>query len=508
MIQRLLLRIVFFFFALAILAGCNGNRLSSTEVSVFGKYAEELDSASCYASLQQEISRDTSKWIADKTVREYYLQHHEPVWYTEMGLSADADSMLSYLRCELPLNGLDTTAFYIPQIAANIDIVHQLAFDSVGRSINEVLPQLDYLLSKAYVRFTTGQRYGFTRPSRFLNHLDHKDDTGYARLFDYDIQSPDYEESVQMLHSANRLTFLYDSKPQSIYYKPLRQHITDTLDAAERTKTAINMERCRWQIRQPASDERCIVVNIPSLQLWATCPDSVVSMRICCGATNHKTPLLCSEISYLQVNPEWVIPQNIIKAEVAPHAGDSAYFARNDYDIVERESGDTLSVSSVTKADLKSGRLRVVQKSGPHNSLGRIVFRFPNNFSIYLHDTNNRSAFNRDHRTVSHGCVRVQKPFELACFLLPEATEWKLEQMRISMDIPPTTKRGREYQKEHQEDARPYRLVSYQSVSPKMPLYILYFTLFHNPETGKIESLPDLYGYDKAVKKELGNLLE
>jgi murein L,D-transpeptidase YcbB/YkuD len=104
--------------------------------------------------------------------------------------------------------------------------------------------------------------------------------------------------------------------------------------------------------------------------------------------------------------------------------------------------------------------------------------------------------------------VRVQKPFDLARFLLPEATEWKLEQMRISMDIPPTTKRGKEYLKEHQEDARPYRLVSYQSVSPKMPLYILYFTLFHNPETGKIESLPDLYGYDKAVKKELGNLLE
>lgn len=503
--QKRLLLIAFFFCVLALLAGCNG---LSTEESAFGQYAEELDSARCSACFQQAINSDTSKWIADKTVREYYAQHHEPVWYTQMGLSADADSLLSYLRRELPLNGLDTTAFYIPQIAANINIVHQLTFDSVGRSINEVLPQLDFLLSKAYVRFTTGQRYGFTRPSQFLNHLDYDDDKGYARLFDYEIQTPNYDEAMQMLHSEDRMEFLYASKPQGNYYKVLRQHITDTIDAAERMKTAINIERCRWRIRQPAPDERCIIVNIPSLQLWATCPDSVVAMRICCGATNHKTPLLCSEINYMQINPEWIIPQNIIKAEVVPHAGDSAYFARNNYDIVDRASSDTLSVSSVTKADLGSGRLRVVQKSGPRNSLGRIVFRFPNQFSIYLHDTNNRGAFNREHRTVSHGCIRVQKPFDLACFLLPEATEWKLEQIRISMDIPPVTDRGKDYLEEHKDDPYPYRLVSYQSVSPKMPVYILYFTLFINPETGKIESLPDLYGYDKAIKKEMGVLLK
>ena len=505
-----MLRIAIIFSILAFLLGCNEIRQTLTEESAFGQYEEKLDSTLCNKFLQQELDSDTSKWMADKKVREYYKEHHDPIWYTRMGLSADADSLLCYLRRELPMNGLDTTAFYIPQIAANIDIVHQLAFDSLQRDINEILPQLDFLLSKAYVRFTTGQRYGFTRPSHYLNHLDRKPNTTkeFSRLFDYEIQAPDYDRSIQMLLSTERMDSLYASKPQGHIYQALRQHITDTINVTERIKTAINMERCRWKIHQPAADERCIIVNIPSQQLWATCPDSIVPMRICCGSFSHKTPLLCSEINYFQVNPEWIIPLNIIKAEVAVHAGDSTYFARNEYSIVDRTSNDTLRATSVSSSELKSGKLRVVQKSGPRNSLGRIVFRFPNNFSIYLHDTNNRSAFNRDRRTVSHGCVRVQKPFELACFLLPEATEWKLEQMRISMDIPPKTKRGKNYLKEHKDDPRPYRLVSYQSVSPKMPVYILYFTSFLNPETGKIESLPDLYGYDKAIRKEIGSLLQ
>jgi hypothetical protein len=102
----------------------------------------------------------------------------------------------------------------------------------------------------------------------------------------------------------------------------------------------------------------------------------------------------------------------------------------------------------------------------------------------------------------------VQKPFDLACFLLPEADEWKLEQLRISMDIPPISQRGKDYLKEHQDDPRPYRLISYHGVSPKMPLYIVYFTYYPNPETGTLESWPDLYGYDSVIVKEMGNLLK
>lgn len=497
-----------------LLTACTDQKKSLTEAeqSAFGHYVERLDTIQLNRSMQQLLDADKAQWKADKTVKEWYAQHQRPLWYTRMGVTDDADSLLALLRLELPLNGLDTMAFFLPQIAADLNIVHKLAFDSLKQDVNEVLPRLDYLLTKAYVRYTTGQHYGFTRPDKYLNHLDHKanskDPNEYAQLFDYEIKAPDYDEALKKLTSAERMDWLKNAKPQGLVYEALRQQMASAEDNDMRRKLAVNIERCRWQIHHPAPQERSIVVNLPAQQLWACCTDSVVNMRICCGSTTHKTPLLCSEIGYLQVNPEWIIPLNIIKAEVSRHAGDSAFFARNDYSIVDKESSDTLDVHEVSAEDLESGRLRVVQKSGSGNSLGRIVFRFPNNFSIYLHDTNNRRAFERECRTLSHGCIRVQKPFDLACFLLPEADEWKLEQLRISMDIPPISQRGKDYLKEHQDAPRPYRLISYHGVSPKMPLYIVYFTYYPNPETGTLESWPDLYGYDSVIVKEMGNLLK
>ncbi|MCR4604009.1 MAG: hypothetical protein K5683_10845, partial [Prevotella sp.] len=163
------------------------------------------------------LQSDTSSWQADKAVRKYY-QHAErlidtPVWFDRMGLKQDADTVFSVLCKELIANGLDTTAFYIPQLRQDIELVHSLAFDSLGQDINQVLPRLDFLLSKAFVRFTVGQRYGFMRPARVFNHLDEKPDLDqhlpwlketkpkkkkleeekeYLRLFDYDVKKPDY----------------------------------------------------------------------------------------------------------------------------------------------------------------------------------------------------------------------------------------------------------------------------------------------------------------------------
>ena len=463
-----------------LLGACSGGWRSQTEadLSAFSTYVDSLDST-----------------VQGK-------------WFTRMGVSEDADSMLSYLRRELPRNGLDTTAFFVPQIAEDLHIVHTLAFDSVGQSINEVLIRLDGNLSKAYVDYTTGQRYGFMRPDKVLNRRDYKvGGPGYAQLFDYEIKAPDYETSQQQLTKSDRLEFLMASQPQNYVYRALQEHLTTTKDTAERRKLAINMERCRWQIKHPEQQERRVLVNIPAQQLWAVGSDSVLYMRICCGAFPTKTPLLCSTINYMQVNPEWIIPYNIIKTDVARHGGDSAYFARNRYSIVRTQTSDTLRASEVTSEQLMSGNLRVVQKGGAGNSLGRIVFRFPNNFSVYLHDTNNRGAFQRERRTLSHGCVRVQKPFDLACFLLPEADEWTLDQLRISMDIRPVTERGRNYVSAHADAPRPLRLIQYRDVTPKVPVYIVYFTAYPNPATGKVEFWPDLYNYDKAVVEEMGTFL-
>jgi hypothetical protein len=359
-----------------------------------------------------------------------------------MGVADDAETLLAWLRREVPLAGLDTTAFLLSEIADDLHVVRLLAFDSLGIDINTLLPRLDYNLTHAYVRYAVGQRYGFVDPDKLLNRLDRqKEGEKYIRLFDYEVKAPDYSEAIRHLVADDRMDYLQLSAPDDPVYTALQNRLSSTTDAAVRHTLAVNMERCRWQLKKPLADERMVLVNLPSQQLWCVCPDSVVNMRICFGKTRTKTPLLQSDINRVEVNPDWIITPNIIKNEVSVHAGDSAYFARNRYYIVDMSTGDTLNPARVGVSQLKYGRLRVGQRGGAGNSLGRIVFRFPNNFSVYLHDTSNRSAFNLEQRTLSHGCVRVQKPFELACFLMPDMEEWDVDQLRLSMDIKPETER-------------------------------------------------------------------
>lgn len=469
---------------------------------IFGLFSSCFALVSCFGGGSQELTE------AERSAFGEYVNQMDStlsgVWFSRMGVSEDADAVLSFLRRELPRNGLDTAAFCVPEIANDLSTVHKLAFDSVGVSINELLPRLDANLTKAYVRYVTGQHYGFMKP-RIFNRMDPKvGNPGlFARIFDYDPALPDTTEASKKVRENDRMAYLTSSAPNTYIYKALLSEMDRTTDADKRQKLAVNMERCRWQIDHPQQGQRQILVNIPAQQLWAIGGDSVLDMRICCGAVPTKTPLLNSAISYMQVNPEWIIPQNIVKTDILRHAGDSAYFARNRYSIVDKASGDTLHVADVGAASLLSGKLRISQRSGVGNSLGRIVFRFPNDFSIYLHDTNNRSAFQRDRRTLSHGCVRVQKPFDLACFLLPDVDEWTLEGIRISMDIPPVSDRGRNWVRQHADDERPFKLVTYHGVKPHVPLYIIYYTAFPNPKTGAIDFWPDLYGFDKVISKEL-----
>ena len=486
-----------------LLDSCIGNREpSESDLSAFGVYVNSLDTLQLAHHMDSLLNADTAVWEGDKYIKQRYVDlrpmENRPYWFTRMGVVPEADTLLSFLRHELTRHGLDTIAFFIPQIAEDLQIVHHLSFDSVEVGINEILPRLDYNLSKAYVRYTVGQRYGFVRPAGLFNKLDFKRG-GYARLFDYEVEAPDYQKATEKLSSDDRLSYLFDSTPKEQLYQILQEKLVRTQDKDSCHKIAVNMERCRWRMKQPDENGRMVLVNIPSQQLWAKGADSVLNMRIVCGAVTSKTPLLHSEIRYMQVNPEWLIPKNIIDSEVAGHGGDSAYFARHRYYIIERSSGDTIRAARVTPEQLRSGRYRVGQKGGVGNSLGRIVFRFPNSFDVYLHDTSNRGAFNRDHRTLSHGCVRVQKPFDLACYLMPDADAWWKDRLRISMDMKPETERGLDYLEDHKDDPRPFRLLTYQQISPYIPVYIMYYTVYPNPKTGVVEYWPDLYGYDKVI---------
>lgn len=477
---------------------------AEAELSAFGEYVYRIDSLQLNEQLNHILNEDKLQNNTRTVVHQYYkgkIDTGQPMlWITRMGVDSDADALLTQLRREIPLAGLDTAAFHLAEIAQDLNVIHTLAFDSLGIDINTLLPRLDYNLSQAYVCYAIGQRYGFVNPDKLLNQLDFNEELqSYTRLFDYDVKTPDYEEAIHHLTSDERMDYLRQSSPNDSVYLKLQDRLSASTDVAERHKLAINMERCRWQLKKPQADERRVLVNLPAQQLWAMCPDTIINMRICFGKKSTKTPLLASGISRIDVNPDWIITPNIIKNEVSVHAGDSAYFARNRYYIVNLNSGDTLNPAHVSMSQLQSGTLRVGQRGGAGNSLGRIVFRFPNNFSVYLHDTSNRGAFDLAQRALSHGCIRVQKPFDLALFALPDLEEWDADRLRISMDIKPITEQGMQYLEEHRDDPRPLRLIRQQTVTPSLPIYIIYYTAYPNPESGAVEYWSDPYGYDAVI---------
>lgn len=476
------------------------------------------------------LSSDQDSLAADLAVADYYKRGGEWRWVgtDTTVLLHQADTVAAFLRHQAEGIGFSPNAFFSDEVQSNIDQFRSLDFDSTGTSIAKAMAALELNMSKGVIRYAMGQRYGFTNPENIINQK------GGKRVYDIENEQPtDSFVSQVFSHHDDVLNYLASLEPTSDYYQGLKQRLaSDTTNNVEfRQRIISNMERCRWRHKkQPTEGQRHVFVNIPSQQLWAIDPDSIFAMRICCGAWATKTPLLISAINRVELNPLWRIPFNIVRDEVSRHAGDSAYFARRNYYIVK--GGDAqVNVKNVTPDQMRAGGYRVIQRSGAGNSLGRIIFRFPNQFDVYLHDTNTRNAFNAERRTISHGCVRVQRPFDLAMFVLPDANERLLDEMRISIDLSPVSEWGKNYMKERAEakaqlaaaekaaaenedgeatvslppspDKKyPTRLRNSVEVN-HVPVIIDYYTLYPNPETGAWETWPDRYEYDKLI---IGNM--
>ncbi|MBP5339772.1 MAG: L,D-transpeptidase family protein [Prevotella sp.] len=497
---------------LLLITACGDITSKETEAERVARIREQLlvDSAQdAQLRLGQFISASKDSIEADHLVNDYYSNGGEWAWVgTDTSrLFDNATNMASFLEKRAEVMGFSPKAFFTEDIRQHIDHLRRLDFDSAGISPTGILAQLEWNLSRAFIRYALGQRFGFVEPHKAFNHLDKRPEGGHRIVYDIDLEQPDSDFVAKALINAQEghpVDFLQSLEPTDALYRQMAQMLTTDTTTNGRKRLLCNMERRRWRHKQkPSEGQRHVFVNIAAQQLWAIHPDSVLTMRICCGAWRTKTPLLTSNIRLIQVNPEWNIPGSILRNEVSRHGGDSAYFARNRYFIIRRSTGDTIPAKNVSPEQLRSGAYRVAQHSGRGNSLGRLIFRFPNQFDVYLHDTNSRGTFKAERRTVSHGCVRVQKPFELACFLIPDADEWLLDRIRLSIDMKPESQSGRNYLKEHAKDGTPIRLINSTSVTPNVPLEIDYYTLYPNPETGEWETWPDRYEYDKQILRRL-----
>lgn len=186
-----------------------------------------------------------------------------------------------------------------------------------------------------------------------------------------------------------------------------------------------NLERVRWVAADLHGDR--LLVDIVGYRADLVLDGQPVwASKVIVGKPARKTPSLRDSVVNLVFNPKWVVPPTILREDVIPRAArDPEYLASQRLWVIDR-SGQTVDPATVDWDGARGGGFpyRLVQQSGADGSLGRIKFALSNPYAIYLHDTNSRSLFRRAERALSSGCVRVEKPEELARILLDDPRAW------------------------------------------------------------------------------------
>lgn len=194
----------------------------------------------------------------------------------------------------------------------------------------------------------------------------------------------------------------------------------------------VNMERLRWM---PDSLEHTYIqVNIADFSLDVFREgDTLLRMRTIVGKEYRETPVFNARITYLVFSPSWTVPPTIQRNDVIPEVRrNTGYLAGKNMKVYDSK-GRLVDPASVNWS--RDGmRYTIRQSPGPQNALGKVKFMFPNKHNVYLHDTPSRNLFARDERTFSSGCIRIEKPYDLALILMSDMEGWSPERIRQAMD--------------------------------------------------------------------------
>jgi len=242
---------------------------------------------------------------------------------------------------------------------------------------------------------------------------------------------------------------------------------------------SVNLERLRW-LPDTIKDIELILVNTANFQLdFIQKLDTVLTSKVIVGKSYHSTPQFSALMFYIVFSPTWTVPTSITRNEIVPKIKkDPNYLARNNMKLLN-STGGTIDPSSIdwSKVSARSFPYTVRQEPGENNSLGLVKFMFPNKNSVYIHDTPSRSLFEREDRALSHGCVRIQKPFDFAKILLSHDSAWTDEKIKTAMHQP----------KE--------QIVS---LNRKIPVAIIYLT-YWSDSRGNISFRNDVYNRDSEI---------
>ncbi len=203
----------------------------------------------------------------------------------------------------------------------------------------------------------------------------------------------------------------------------------------------INMERARWVMHQLPSD--FLVVNIAGFNVRRLQDGKIIYYsNVIVGKRFHESPIFKGKMTYIEINPTWTLPYSIATKETLPKLKNNPNYLAEKHMVIMDRSGKILDPSTIDFSQYSTRRFpfTIRQEPGPNNALGQVKFMFPNKYSVYLHDTPARSLFSREARAFSHGCIRLEKKWELLMSLMNQPEVWNMDKINEILKSGKTTR--------------------------------------------------------------------
>ncbi|WP_294074900.1 L,D-transpeptidase family protein [Sphingomonas sp.] len=397
---------------------------------------------------------------AASSVASYYDRFHaRPIWFRN-GVADPATAQLVSILRRASFDGLPSG----PALAARAEAA--LAQAQSGNPMD--IQSADHLLSTDWVEYVQTIK----QPTKGMSYA-------------YRVLAPQGTRADQILLTAAAAPSLAAYVTATSNVNPIYSSLRDTAWAqAQATgnftpdpRLLANLDRVR---SIPAAGRFIVVDSGSQLLTMYENGHPVDSMKVVSGKPELPTPLIASIMSYIVYNPYWNVPDHLVRKVTAPNVlkeGD-AYLKRQGYKVMADWTVDS-AVVPWTQIDWKgvlagNVHIRVRQDPGPKNSMGRLKFPFPNGEDIYLHDSPEREYFDKNARSLSNGCVRLQDARRLGRWLLGQEPAAPSQDAEVQVQLP----RG-------------------------VPVYVTYITA--QVQNGQIAYLPDVYGWDSAPPQQIAS---
>jgi len=418
-------------------------------------------------------------------VRAFYKQRrYAPAWTHIDGPSDDARALVTKIGAASE-HGLDPRHYDFERLSSLMQALKPgVPMAAAGEPAD--LAALDIELTRNFLKYATHLATGQVNPLQLPA--------------DWHVR-PRQVDMVPVLTDAvsnHRVDAALESvAPRGAQYTALRRALAQYRAAAAESGAAaarigprirqieLNMERWRW-VPDSLLGDRYAMVNIPDFTMRVVeHGQTVLAMRVVVGKDMSRTPMFSDEITYMVLNPTWNVPASIAADEILPEIQkDPSYLERNNMRVFANETDHAAEVNpaDVHWSDLSAEDFHyaIRQDPGPQNPVGHVKFMCPNQFNVYLHDTPAGQLFNAEARSFSHGCIRLEKPVDLAVYLM-KSEGWTPETVKAAFDSA------------HNSSVK---------IPEPLPVRIFYWTAFVD-DRGVLQFRDDLYGLDQLLDRSL-----